>query len=91
MELPRATSGMLNEAYDNFAGLSVGGLYGVFSHFVHPDDILDEERGQGKSWEELFREFCQKLQFVNESFSGLRPMTAIQAAGGRWRPPTTWR
>lgn len=81
VELPRATSGMLNEAYDNFAGLSVGGLYGIFSHFVHPDDILDEERGQGKSWEELFREFCQKLQFVNESFSGLRPMTAIQAAG----------
>ena len=81
VELPRATSGMLNEAYDNFAAMSIGGLYGIFSHFVHPDDILDEERGQGKSWEELFQEFCEKLQFVNECFSGLRPMTAIQAAG----------
>lgn len=80
VELPRATSGMLNDPYDRFVSLSIGGLYGVYSHFVHPDDILDEERGQGKSWEELFREYCEKLQFVNESFSGLRPMTAVQAA-----------
>lgn len=81
VEFPRVTSGMLEDDYDRFAGLSVGGLYGVFSHFIHPDDILDEERGQGQSWEQLYRQFCEKLQFINECFAGLRPMTAIQAAG----------
>lgn len=81
VEFPRATSGMLEDEFDRFSTLSVGGLYGVYSHFIHPDDILDEERGGGLGWDQLYQQFCEKLQFVNSCFAGLRPMTAVQAAG----------
>lgn len=81
VEFPRTTSGMLADEYDRFVAMNVAGLYGVFSHFVHPDDILDEERSGGKNWQELFEDFCDKLNFINECYEGLRPMTAVEAAG----------
>ena len=81
VEFPRATSGMLEDEYDRFASMSVAGLYGVYSHFIHPDDILDEERGGGLGWQALYEQFCDKLNFINECFEGLRPMTAVEAAG----------
>ena len=80
VEFPRATAGMLEDSYDDFTGMSVAGLYGVYSHFVHPDDILDPERNGGKDWESLFSDFCNKLNLINEYFAGLRPMTAAEAA-----------
>ena len=72
---------MLEDEYDRFASMSVAGLYGVYSHFIHPDDILDEERGGGLGWQALYEQFCDKLNFINECFEGLRPMTAVEAAG----------
>ena len=80
VEYPRTTSGMQEDEYDRFLSMNIGGLYGVFSHFIHPDDILDEERSGGKDWQTLYEEFCAKLQFINESFQGMRAMTAVQAA-----------
>ena len=80
VEFPRATSGMLENSYDDFAGMSVAGLYGVYSHFVHPDDILDPERSGGKDWQNLFDDFCDKMNLINEYFSGLRAMTSAEAA-----------
>lgn len=80
VEFPRATSGMLDDPYDDFTAMSIAGLYGVFSHFIHPDDILDEERGGGQDWQGLFNDFCDKLNLVNEYFPGLRSMTAAEAA-----------
>lgn len=80
VEFPRITSGTLDTPYDRFSSLSVGGLYGVFSHFIHPDDILDEERGQGLSWEELYRQYCTRLQYINDCLSSLQPATAVEAA-----------
>lgn len=80
VEFPRITSGTTDDAYDRFVGLNVGGLYGVYSHFIHPDDILDPERGAGLSWEELYRQYCERLQFMNDCLSSLQPATAVQAA-----------
>ncbi len=80
VEYPRISSGMLNKQYDQFAIMNGLGLYGIFSHFVHPDDIFDEERGDGKNWEQLFDGFGDILHMVNERYQGLRPLTASQAA-----------
>ncbi len=80
VEFPRATSGMLEGVYDDFAAMNIAGLYGVYSHFIHPDDILDEERGGGKDWESLFSDFCEKLSLINAYFPQLRPMTSAEAA-----------
>ena len=78
-EYPRVTSGMLEDTYDEFAAMNACALYGAFSHFVHPDDILDEERGGGQDWEDLFQAYCDKLGLVNRYFEGLRPLTAVEA------------
>ena len=80
VEFPRVTSGMLEGDYDNFTIISAAGLYGVFSHFIHPDDILDAERGQGKTWQELMDGFCAKVDLVNDRFNGMRALTAAEAA-----------
>ncbi|HIY25611.1 MAG TPA: DUF2194 domain-containing protein [Candidatus Acutalibacter pullistercoris] len=78
-EYPRVTSGMLEDTYDEFAAMNACALYGAFSHFVHPDDILDKERGGGQGWEDLFQAYCDKLGLVNRYFEGLRPLTAVEA------------
>lgn len=62
-----------------FAVMNACALYGAFSHFVHPDDILDEERGGGQGWEDLFQAYCHKLGLVNRYFESLRPLTAVEA------------
>lgn len=78
-EYPRVTSGMLEDTYNEFAAMNACALYGAFSHFVHPDDILDKERGGGQGWEDLFQAYCDKLGLVNRYFEGLRPLTAVEA------------
>ena len=80
VEFPRTTSGTLDEVYDRFVALSVGGLYGVYSHFIHPDDILDDERGEGRTWDDLYEQYCTRLQYINDCLSSLTPATAIEAA-----------
>ena len=64
--------------------MCAAGLYGAFSHFVHPDDILDEERGGGLEWQKLFQNYCDKLEILNTHFSSLRPLTATEAADALW-------
>lgn len=79
-EFPRITSGMLPSQYERFEWLAALGLHGVFSHFVHPDDIFDEERGKGENWETLRNSYEQLLKDVNAAAPGLRSLKASEAA-----------
>lgn len=79
-EFPRTTSGMLENAYDDFCMISTAGAYGVFSHFIHPDDILDADRGAGLTWQVLLDNFCQKVDTINKRYNGMRSLTATEAA-----------
>lgn len=79
-EFPRITSGMLQEDYDRFSAVSVMGLYGTFSHFIHPDDIFDEERGKGQNWEKLYEGYCEMMEEIHSKYSFLRPLSASDAA-----------
>lgn len=75
-DFPRFTSGVI---YDDTEMLSMYqgiALYGIFHHFIHPDDILSKERGQGKNWEELKKEFSLYFKNVNDRFGFLRAQTA---------------
>jgi hypothetical protein len=55
-------------------------LYGLFAHFIHPDDVLDPDRSGGKSWAQLSREFASIVGEVNQDYSWLRSFT-ISPAG----------
>lgn len=79
-EFPRVTAGMLPTPYETLAWRSALTLHGVFSHFIHPDDIFDEERGKGQNWETLFAGYTQLLSDVNNCTQGMRSLSATSAA-----------
>lgn len=72
--LPRITSGyhFTEEIKKNLISGIIGP--GLFSHFIHADDIYDPLRGMGKSWEELKTEFNEMFSFVRTNYPWLRPM-----------------
>lgn len=80
VELPRITSGYsrtdIHDWYITNAITSIG----VFSHFVHPDDVLDKERSNNKSWSELVKDFQLMLEELYEQYPWLRSQTASEAA-----------
>lgn len=80
VNFPRISSGMKPSQYETLAWQSALTLHGIFSHFIHPDDILDPERSYGSNWETLIDGFETLLSDVNDCAVGLRNLTASQAA-----------
>ena len=78
-EFPRITSGMAPGDYDTFCYLNGMGLYGVFSHFIHPDDIFDLDRGKGQSWEDLYESYCEMMADLHRTYPWLRSLTVTDA------------
>lgn len=78
-EFPRISSGMMPEDFDTFEYMNGLGLHGVFSHFLHPDDIFDEERGKNQSWETLYDSYCEMLYTVKDRHPFLRDLKASDA------------
>lgn len=79
-EFPRFTSGMLKSDYEDFITVNGCGLYGVYSHFIHPDDILDPERSLGQTWQQMLDIFCERVNMVNQRYEGLKALTASDAS-----------
>lgn len=79
-EFPRITSGMWFDDDEVYTYLNGLGLHGVFSHFLHPDDILDEERGRGKEWSVLLEGYEKILEDVNKSYGDIRSLKASDTA-----------
>ncbi|EFM10540.1 Protein of unknown function DUF2194 [Paenibacillus curdlanolyticus YK9] len=78
-ELPRVTSGFIYDEFEKWASMNAVGTFGVFSHFVHPDDVTDKERNKDKTWDQLYSDYTKYLQQTNDQFGWLRPMTATEA------------
>jgi hypothetical protein len=72
--LPRLTSGyhFTEEAKTNLISGIIGP--GLFSHFIHADDVYDPNRGQGKDWDALKEDFNKLLSYVRTNYPWLRPM-----------------
>lgn len=80
VDLPRITSGF---DVDDFMGLVLAqelALHGVYSHFIHPDDILDTMRSGNQNWDALYRAFREKIQAISQAYPFLRFMTASEGA-----------
>lgn len=79
-ELPRISSGYndseetLWDEYNSITSL------GVFSHFIHPDDVLDSRRNEGKDWAELLKDYNSLLLNVSSNFKWLKPVTASEGS-----------
>lgn len=78
---PRYSSGYDYQEFDRwmiYNGLTING---VFSHFIHPDDILDPERNHGLSWESLKKDFTKLMSEVYDNFKWLKSDTISQGVG----------
>jgi len=79
-EFPRISAGYSYDLEQMWSIYNSLNLYGIFSHFIHPDDILDPHRSGGKSWSVLFKEFESILSEVNDDFSWLNSYTISEGA-----------
>lgn len=80
VDFPRITSGMILDDFGRFQLVNGMGLYGVMSHFIHPDDMFDEERSFGMTWEELYDGYCETMDWYHSTYSNIRSLTAVSAA-----------
>lgn len=80
IEFPRISAGYENKDTTMWSIYNGVNLYGLFAHFVHPDDVLNPERNGGKSWEQLSKEFASIVGEVNQSYGWLRSLTISPAS-----------
>jgi len=79
IEMPRISAGYFkNEVYDWSIANAITGL-GVFSHFIHPDDVISADRSKG-GWSDMFEEFEEFMNDIYENYPWLRAKTATDAA-----------
>jgi hypothetical protein len=79
-EMPRFTSGYEYSDENKWMIANNATIFGAFSHFVHPDDILDKERSDGKNWGELSKEYDKMLEDVKVKYPWMKSMTASDSA-----------
>lgn len=78
LEMPRLSYNYSRSNASDWEILNGISYLGVFSHFIHPDNIFYEEN-KDKSWKELYADYDSLLREVQEKFSWLRNCTASQS------------
>ncbi len=75
---PRITSGCEIDNYQMISALAELNYHYVQSHFMHPDDVLDEDRGAADGWEKMSSEFEKYLDWVHEAAPDIRNLTGSE-------------
>lgn len=75
VDTPRITSGCDIDNYMMLAAFSELNFHYVQSHFLHPDDVLDEDRGASLGWSNLYNKFNEYLEYIYESVPNIRNLT----------------
>lgn len=81
IETPRIISGYLMDDFTQLTALAELNFHFVNTHFQHPDDILDEDRGAALGWEELGGRFSSYLEWLYTSAPQIRNLTGTELAG----------
>ena len=82
VEQPRIVSGgMVNDSYMRLAAVSELNMHYVSSHFMHPDDLLDPDRGAKEGWEVYKGGLVDYLEWLTKSAPDLRHQTASECSG----------
>ena len=82
VEEPRIVSGSVEgDDYMRLSAVSELNLHFVSSHFMHPDDLLDVDRGAAEGWEAYKEGLEAYLQWLAETAPQLRMQTATECAG----------
>ena len=82
IEFPRVISGynLYDDEYIQWAAINELSIHYVNSHFLHPDDILDPDRGAEKGWEYFRDEYVKFIEWLDVAAPGLRKMVSSEGA-----------
>ena len=81
VEQPRVISGCLLEDYARMAALSELNMHLVNTHFMHPDDLLDVDRGAALGWETLKDNLADYMEWLYNAVPSIRNQTGSEGAG----------
>ncbi len=81
VETPRIISSCVIDDYMKMAAFSELNFHFISSHFMHPDDLLDEDRGAAIGWEQLSTNLDEYMTWVDESAPDMRHLTGSGMAG----------
>lgn len=80
LEMPRMTSGFIEDDFQRWVTANAITTHGIFSHFVHPDDVLSKDRSGSLTWEKMYKNFSEKFARIHQTYPWLRAMTSAEAA-----------
>ena len=81
VEQPRIVSGgMVDDTYMRLAAMSELNMHYVSTHFMHPDDLLDVDRGAQAGWEVYKGGFEDYLKWLSAAAPGLRKQTGTECS-----------
>lgn len=80
IELPRLSSDYHFKDENKWIIANSSTLLGVFSHFIHPDDVLDKERSNSDGWSELLKEYSEMMHSVKDKYPWMESQTASESA-----------
>lgn len=72
---PRITSDYGEEQSSIFQMVDAIANFGVFSHFIHPDDVLDPDRAFGRDWDTMRASLENIAQNIRASYPHLQAYT----------------
>ncbi len=75
---PRVTSGEEIDDFTMLTALSELNLHAVNTHFIHPDDALDPDRGADLGWNALFAQLSGYMDWLFDAAPFLRRMTGSE-------------
>ena len=83
---PRVISGGQIDDYMQLCALSELNLHFVNSHFMHPDDMLDPDRGAEEGWQSAYDNLNSYMDWLYGSAPQIRNLTGSEmgAAVQRW-------
>ena len=81
VETPRVISGYILDDYMRLSAMSELNMHYASSHFQHPDDVLDGDRGASLGWEEMYQRLCEYVEWVDSSAPSIRYLTGSEMAG----------
>ena len=82
VEQPRIVSGgMVGNTYMHLAAFSELNFHFVSTHFMHPDDLLDKDRGAAEGWEVYKSGLEDYLSWLEEAAPDIRKQTGTECSG----------
>lgn len=75
VETPRIISSCVLDEYMRLSAFSELNMHLVNSHFMHPDDLLDKDRGAALGWATLKGRLTEYIEWLNHAAPSIRHVT----------------